>query len=419
MTLSSTAVLFWGGAIALVAIALAFVLPPLLRSRKAAGAAGRRDINIAVYRDQMRELEADRGSGLIPEDQYQAARQELELRLADDALAPESSPEPAAANSRGLGYTLAVALPLAAFGLYVWLGNPTAMDAPVPTAMADGDGAHDVTAMVRKVEERARANPDDAQAWEVLARTYAALERWADSQQAYAQALRLRPDTPALMTGLAEVLAVAGNGNLKGRPMELVLRALEIDPNDPKGLELAGLNAFQEANFAQAAYYFKRLHALLPPESEFARDVLAARQEAERRAHAAMSGLDSLAAPPAAKAPAASAGWIEGRVELSPALRANVGPDDTVFLFARAPQGGAPVAALRASAAKLPLDFRLDDSMAMSPANALSGQQQVTLVARVSRSGDATARPGDLEGRLADVKVGVSDVRIVIDRALP
>lgn len=419
MNLFTPVILFWAAAAACVVVALALVLPALLRVRKIPGAAGRRDINIAVYRDQLKELEADRANGLVPEDQYQAARQELELRLADDALAPEPSPAPVAAGSRGLGYTLAVVLPAAAFGLYFWLGNPAALEAPAPDMLAGAAGAHDIMAMVRKVEERAQANPNDAEAWEVLAKTYAALERWPDSQKAYEEAMRVRPDTPALMTGYAEVLALSANGNLKGRPMELVLKALEVDPDDAKGLELAGLNAFQEGNFAQAGYYFKRLHKLLPPDSEFARDVLAAQQEAERRAHGAMSGLDSLAAPPAAQPPAASAVSIEGRVELAPGLKSRLGEGDTLFLFARTPQGGPPVAALRASAAKLPLEFRLDDSMAMSPANALSGQRQVTLVARVSRSGDATARPGDLEGRVDDVQVGASGVRIVIDKALP
>lgn len=418
MNLLSSSPLFWGLAAACALVALAFVLPALLRARKTISAAGRRDINIAVYRDQLKELEADRANGLIPEAQYQAALQELELRLADDALAPDAVPEAVSGGARGLGYALAAALPVAAFGLYFWLGNPAALQAPAPAMAADG-GDHDIMAMIGKVEERARSNPDDVRAWEILGRTYAALERWADSQKAYEQALRLRPDTPALMTGYAEVLALAGNGNLRGRPMELVLKALEIDPDDAKGLELAGLNAFQEGNFAQAGYYFKRLHALLPPDSEFARDVLAARQEAERRAHAAVSGLDSLAAPPAANAPAAVDARIEGTIEIAAALKAKVGPGDTLFLFARSPQGGPPVAALRASTAKLPLDFRLDDSMAISPTNALSGQQRVTLVARVSRSGDAAARPGDLEGSVAGVEVGARSVRIVVDRALP
>lgn len=416
MNLIASAPLFWGLAALGVLIALAFVLTTLLRARRPMTAAARRDINIAVYRDQLKELEADRSNGLISEEQYQNARQELELRLADDALTADAPVETVSRGARGLGYTLVVALPAAAFGLYFWLGNPAAMQAP---AMGGGDGAHDVMAMIRQVEERAQANPDDLRAWEILARTYVALDRWTDALKAYEQALRLSPDTPALMTGYAEALAVTSEGNLKGRPMELVQKALEIDPDDAKGLELAGLSAFQDGNFTEAAHYLKRLHALLPPDSEFAQDVLAAQQEAEHRAQAGLSGLDNLAAPPAGSSVAAENAHIEGRVEIAPALKTQIGPGATLFLFARAPEGGPPVAALRASVAELPLQFRLDDSMAISPAASLSAQQRVTLVARVSRSGDATARSGDLEGSVAGVEVGARDVRIVVDRTLP
>jgi cytochrome c-type biogenesis protein CcmH len=416
MSSFSSTPLFWGLAALGVLVALAFVLSTLLRARSPATAAARRDVNVAVYRDQLRELEADRANGALPEEQYQSARQELELRLADDALVPDAAADAVSRGARGLGYVLAVALPAAAFGLYFWLGNPAALH--VPVAGGD-DGAHDIMAMVRQVEERAQANPDDVRAWEILARTYGALDRWTDSLRAYEQALRLRPDTPALMTGYAEALAVTGNGNLAGQPMELVRKALEIDPDDAKGLELAGLGAFQVGDFAQAARYLKRLHALLQPDSEFAHDVLAAQQEAERRAAAGGGGLDDLMASPAANPAAATNAHIAGRVEIAPALKTQVSPDATIFLFARAPDGGPPVAALRAHATELPLQFRLDDSMAISPAASLSGQQRVTLVARISRSGDAAARPGDLEGSVADVEVGAGDVRIVVDRTLP
>jgi cytochrome c-type biogenesis protein CcmH len=90
-----------------------------------------------------------------------------------------------------------------------------------------------------------------------------------------------------------------------------------------------------------------------------------------------------------------------------------------LFLFARAGQGGPPVAAVRASAGKLPLEFELNDSMAMNPGNTLSQQKQVMLVARVSKSGNPMAQAGDLEGTVADVKVGATGVKIVIDQAKP
>ena len=425
-----TVSLFWIGAVVCVVIALALVLPALLRARSASGKAGRRDINIAVYRDQLRELEADRANGLLPEAQFQTAKLELEARLADDALAPEAAPEPVSSGSRRLGYALAAIIPVAAFGMYFWLGNPTSLidiasgKATAPTAMAAaGGGDHDIMAMIQQVEERTRTNPDDVEAWALLAKTYAAVEHWPEALKAFEQAFKLAPDQPSVMTGYAEALAITNNRVLQGRPMELVLQALEKDPDDMKGLELAGINAFQEQNFAVAGFYFKRLHRLLPPESPYAMDVLEAQKEAERLAHAAATGLDNLAnvpPPPADAGPAAGGpSSVEGSVEIAPALKSKVAAGDTVFLFARPGTSGAPVAAIRSTGGSLPLQFKLDDGMAMNPGNVLSQHEEVVLVARVSKSGNPIAQPGDLEGRVTGVKVGANGVKVVIDKVLP
>lgn len=266
-----TVSLFWIAAVVCVAIALAFVLPALLRSKAAAGKADRREVNIAVYRDQMKELEADRVNGLVSEEQFQTAKLELEARLADDALAIDTTlPVPGRVGSRKLGYTLAAVIPVAAFGLYFVLGNPESLMAiadtqtgPAQAAMGGAPGDHDFMQMIQQVEEKTRTNPDDGEAWGMLAKTYAAMEQWPQALQAYEKAIKLLPDMPSIMTGYAEALAITNNRVLKGRPMELVLTALEADPDDMKGLELAGINAFQEENFAQAAYYFKRLHKQL------------------------------------------------------------------------------------------------------------------------------------------------------------
>ncbi|MFO7543678.1 MAG: c-type cytochrome biogenesis protein CcmI [Thiobacillus sp.] len=424
-----TVSLFWIGAVVCVVIALAFVLPALLRSKAAAGKADRREINIAVYRDQMKELEADRVNGLVSEEQFQTAKLELEGRLADDALTLDTTPEPGRVGSRKLGYTLAAIIPVAAFGLYFVMGNPESLMAiadtqtgPTQAAMGNAPDDHDFMQMIQQVEEKTRTNPDDGEAWGMLAKTYGAMEQWPQALQAYEKAVKLLPGLPSLMTGYAEALAITNNRVLKGRPMELVLTALEADPDDIKGLELAGINAFQEENFAQAGYYFKRLHKLLPPESPYAQDILEARKEAERLAHAAATGLDNLANPPPAadsKSAAVEGARIVGSVDIAPALKSKLSSNDTVFLFARPGTSGAPVAAVRSTAGKLPLEFSLNDSMAMNPGNVLSQHKEVVLVARVSKSGNPIGQTGDLEGRISSVKVGATGVKLVIDQVLP
>jgi cytochrome c-type biogenesis protein CcmH len=414
-----TVSLFWIATVACVAIALAFVLPPLLRKPSGEAKAARRDINIAVYRDQMKEMEADRTNGLLSEDQFQAAKLELEARLAEDALAREAADTaPVRGGGRKLGFSLAALLPAAAFGLYFLLGNPAALTA-INEAQVNPNavpGEHDIMKMIQKVEEKTRQDPNDGQAWTILAKTYAAVGHWPEALDAWEKAMKLRPGEPAVMTGYAEALAITNNRVLQGKPMELVLQALEKDPNDIKGLELAGIGNFQERNFAKAAFYFKQLYKLLPPESPYAQDILGAQKEAEKMVKSALTGLDDLSAQGADNSkPAAAGASIHGSVDIAPALKGKVSDKDVVFLFARSGQGGPPVAAIRAQAVKFPLEFELNDSMAMNPENRLSKFKEVTLTARVAKSGDVKGAAGDLEGTAKLVKVGAKDVKVLID----
>jgi cytochrome c-type biogenesis protein CcmH len=401
---------FWIIAVVFVGVALAFLMPPLLRKNGTSARAGRRGINIAVYRDQMKEMEGDHRNGLLTDEQFASAKVELEARLAQDAIDGAEDAEPVRRGGRALGFSLAALVPVATFGLYVMLGNPGAIDAVASTESA-GQGQHDIMKMIQQVEEKTRSDPNNAEAWAILAKTYAAVGHWPEALHAYEKAYGLKPDAASVMSGYAEALAISNDRVLQGKPMELVLKALEIDPDDLKGLELAGIGNFQQKNYAQAAYYFKRLGKLLPPESPYAQDIAEAQKEASRLANSGMTGLDNLGDA----GPANAGATIKGRVDIASALKGKVNPQDVVFLFARSAEGGAPVAAIRANASKFPLEFELSDAMAMNPDNRLSNFKEVTLTARVAKSGDVKGASGDLEGSLARVKVGANDVRLVID----
>lgn len=416
--------LFWIATVVCVIVALVFVLPALLRTRMGIGKAARRDVNIAVYRDQMRELEADRINGLVSEAQYQTAKTELEARLADDALVSDDIPDPGHATNRKVGYALAGILPAAAFGLYFWLGNPTSLIeiAAAPTrAEAQIDPnvpmrEHDIEKMVQQAEAKVKENPKDGDAWAILAKTYATMGRWPEAWKSYQFAIDLLPENASLLSGQAEALAVISGRVLQGRPMELVNRALELDPNDIKGLELAGFYAFQQKNFPQAITYLQNLHRQLPPQAPYAKNILAAISEAQRLSQGGALARQAEQGAPAA--PPASNLTIRGSLEITPELKAKLTQNDVIFLFARPLQGGPPVAAVRGPALQLPMDFELSDRLAMNPGNLLSMHKEVVLVARVSKSGSPMAQPGDLEGSVSGVKVGASGVTIVIDKVV-
>jgi cytochrome c-type biogenesis protein CcmH len=432
MSLFWSVTLFWGTAVAAVALALAFVLPFLLRNNKNEHQkAARRDINLAVYRDQMKDLKIELANTQLSQEQFLASKLELETRAAEDALAHEDRAA-APVASRRLGFVLAGVLPVAAIGLYFALGNPGVLSAVASgqsgaTAAADAAPTEaDILRMVQQIEARTQANPTDSEAWEALATANAMMARWPEALQAYQKTYELLPKKPSVMSGYAEAIAMTSNLVLAGRPIELVTLALQTDPNNTKALELAGIHAYQNQNFAQAVTFLDRLQPQLPPGTRYAQEILAMRNEAQRLAQlggdaqAAGAQLPSAPDGQGASAPLAlAAGRIAGSVEVAAALQARVGDQDTVYLIARAGEGGPPLAATRVKVGRFPLSFSLDDSMAMNPANTLSGHKEVVVLARISASGNPIAQPGDLEGRITGVAVGAKDVKLVIDRVLP
>jgi cytochrome c-type biogenesis protein CcmH len=404
--------LFWVFTAGLALLALIFVVPPLVRSRSAKSLRQRRQVNIDVYRDQLRDLEAEFAQGSLDKNQFESAKLELENRLADDALSDEEQPL-VAKGGKKLGIALGIAIPLLAFGIYFVIGNPWAIKEAVPPVASGQHGGE--VAMLEKVRKKTEDNPNDVEAWLMLAKTHSVMEQWPQASQAYARVIQLQPTNATALAGYAESLAILNNRTLQGRPAELIGQALAINPQEPKALELAGVSAFQENNFAQAAYYWKQLLNQLPPDSPYAMDIAVAMKEAKERAEAAFGkpldkvlGTDKVIIL-----------TINGKVEVSPRLKDKIPAGATVFVAAKPLAGGMPLAAIRSEAGKLPLEFELDDSMAMRPDNRLTSHKEVTLTARISTSGQAMPQSGDLEGVLTPVKVGAKNIKLVIDTIRP
>lgn len=405
--------LFWVFTLGLALLALVFVLPPLLRSRSASSLQQRRQVNIEVYRDQLRDLEAEYAQGVVDKDQFDAAKLELERRLAEDALSDEDQP---VFNKGGkkLGIALGIVIPVLAFGIYFLIGNPWAIREAAVQPMAAGNHG-DFSAMLEKIRKKTEESPNDAEAWLMLAKTHSIMEQWPEANKAYAQAVALQPQNAAALAGYAESLAILNGRVMQGQPTELVNKALAINPKEPKALELAGIGAFQENNFAQAAYFWKQLLEQLPPNSPYAMDIAIAMKEAKERAEAAFGKpLDKMLSSDKVVIQT-----INGRVEISPKLKDKVPANAAIFLFAKPLDGKMPVAAIRSEASKLPLEFELNDTMAMNPEMRLSAFKEVTLTARISMTGEAMAKSGDLEGTLTPVKVGAKNIKLVIDTVRP
>jgi cytochrome c-type biogenesis protein CcmH len=386
-------ILFWALAAGLAVVALALVLRPLLLKGKEKELS-RKESNLAIYRDQLRELDADRAAGMLADADYQGARMELEARLLEDVV-PEAAPQRGA--SRALMAGIALAVPLGAVALYVAVGNPQAL-APREDPLAFSP--EQLNALVDRLAAKMRENPEDAEGWKLLGRSYSALGKLPEALQAYAQAVQRKPRDPDLLADMADVLASTRPERLQGEPEKLVLRALEIDPQNLKALALAGTAAFDRKDFNGAVRYWQRMLPLVDPASEDARTIQASIAEARSLAGASHSAL-------------------KGKVQLSPKLAGKASPDDTVFIFARAAEGPPmPLAVRRVRVRDLPLDFSLDDSMAMAPGMNLSSQPRVVVGARISKSGKPAAQSGDLQGFSAPVANDARGVSVTIDQVV-
>ena len=414
--------LFWILAIALIALALALVLPPVLRRiPQSHGAVDASRANLAILRGQLDELDSELASSRISIDQHAMARTEIERRVLDEegltlgaglAVKP-----PIAGHSKRSAIVVAVCIPLFAFGMYGFVGNPQAIlpqaQAPEPEGESEVSMAQVeamVTQMAQKLESQPADQPANPQAWEMLARSYAALQRFPEAARAYEKAAKLAPNNAQLLADHADVLAMLQGQSTAGEPEKLIARALLLDPKNLKALALAGSAAFERKDFAAATNFWTQARQIAPTDSDFAKGL-------DRSLEAAQAAAGNTPSPVTATTSPSS---IIGVVSLSPTLASKVAPDDTVFIFARAADGPRmPLAILRRKASELPINFTLDDSTAMSPEMKLSKFTQVVVGARISRSGNAMPQSGDLTGQVGPLKPPVGKLGIVIDGVQP
>jgi cytochrome c-type biogenesis protein CcmH len=410
-------IVFWLAASALVACALLLLLPPLLRRRRESSAVSRKATNIAVYRDQLRELEQDLAAGTLSRDNYEEAKAEIERRLLEDVRDADEALKEGTVG-RNAAVVLGATLPIAAFALYFAVGNFQTLlpgGAGAPQQEAHSISEEQIVELTGRLAARMEKEPDNVEGWIMLGRSYVALGQFDRAAKAYASAVARAGQDAALLADYADALAMAQGKRLEGEPEKIIQRALAIDPDNMKALALGGSAAFERRDYAGAVAYWERLLKFAPEGSEFAQSVRASIDEARQLQKD--GGPPKIAATPEAKeAKSAAQKSVSGVVQISPVLASRVAPSDTLFVFARAAEGPRmPLAIVRAQAKDLPFQFTLDDSSAMAAGMNLTSQKSVVIGARISKSGSATAQSGDLLGLSEPVQVGKSGVVVVID----
>jgi cytochrome c-type biogenesis protein CcmH len=381
-------------------------------------------------RAQIAQLDTLAAEGVLTVEAAAAARRPLLQQLGElGELGEGTAPvAPLVRPSRGLvAMVAAFVLAVGAVGYAVKGQHAGWSVGPGDSGAEAGEAAQlaQVNEMVSRLEARLKTAPDDADGWTMLARSYGVQGRFAEAVPAWRRVVALRPKDGQALADYADALAMANGRNLEGEPEKLALQAVQLDPSNVKALVLAGTAAFNRKDAAAAAALWEKALAVSDPAAEFTTQLRAGVDEARQRAGlpplpaaAPASAPATATATATAAAPAASA-TIAGRVTLSAAARAAASPDDVVFIFARAPAGSRmPLAILRKKVSDLPLDFQLDDSLAMSPAARLSGAPQVIVGARLSKSGTATPGPGDWQVLSEPVALGASGLKLEIGEPL-
>ena len=401
-------VVFLLAAAVLLAVVLILILPPLLRGARetAPEAGGRSAANLAIYRDQLAELERDRTAGTLADAEYEQAREELRRRLLEERVAGEAA-APGVRRSPRSALILLFALPLFAATGYAWLGQPQALDPIHTQARLD---PQEIEAMLGKLKARLDAQPDDLKGWVMLARSYKTLGRYVEAAEAYGRGGALVDNDATLLLDYADVLVQLNDGRFAGRPEQLIAQALKLDPDEPQALFLAGAAAGEREDYAAVVRYWERLLPQLVVESDEAKAIEGALTRARELA----------AAKRDTKAPPPSKAALSGEVSLSGALAAQAKANDLVFIFARSAEGSRmPLAVLRVRVADLPYRFVLDEQSALPGSARLADQSTVVVEARVARSGQAQTTSGDFYGTLEKVKPGSRNLRLRIDRIEP
>ncbi len=261
--------MFWIGVAGLVLLAWLMVWPAWWTHAVPPDSHGANLKNlapVAILGEQLAALDRDLAAGLLDAQQHEQAKREIQHRLLDESGANVILP--ATAGSRKAVLSIGLAVPVFALLVYGAIGNPAGLAPASGAGKASEVTPEAVEAMLVKLAgrmETGTGNPaSDRQGWTMLARSYAVLQRFAESDRAYARAIALAPDDPQLLADRADVLAVLQGQSMAGEPDRLVAKALQIDPRHLKALALAGSSAYQRKDFAAARGYWQQARELAP-----------------------------------------------------------------------------------------------------------------------------------------------------------
>ena len=389
-------------ALLLLILVLVLLLRPLFFPAKES-ATSRRQMNAAIYREELDKLEADRLAGTVDSYSYEQTHAEMRQRLFQDTDEADDFAVLGSPKKTIIGICLFVVILSA--GFYFYLGD-AAQIAQKSTERPMTQES--VEKMVDEFAAKMDKEPDNLKGWAMLARSYRILGRNTEAANAYARAGSFIDSDPQLLADYADVLAANANGNFAGKPQQLINKALAQDPNNLLALWLSGTAAFNVQNYKAAVQSWEKLAKQLPGESDEARAIAASIAEARSK-----GGLAS------ASAPAISNQGVSGQVDIAPELKPKIKAGDVLMVIARKPGERMPVAVLKTPVTAFPISFVLNDALAMSPNALISQIPEVSVEVRISKTGMAMPEAGDLISTPQTIKVGTTNARLIIGQIRP
>jgi cytochrome c-type biogenesis protein CcmH len=422
--------IFWVLLLLMLLVAVVILIYPLLRT-KSTSAIAYKDSNLGLYDDKLAELEADLGEGRIDHEQYQLARQEIDRELLLDI--PTESRETASIHyasevkrQPGLALMISVFLPMVALLVYMKLGMHASTDmqqahTQTPVAQAQQSGqAGSLEDMTRSLAERLQQKGGSQEEWAMLGRAYKHLGQYMMSVKAFEQANKMAPNAQ-LMIEQTESMALGNNQRFTAEARALVMRALELEPDNLNVLWFAGVAEFQAGNYRSSIEHLSRLSDEAKKDAEVERSLRLYIDKARSQLIAAGEDIpttDEIMGVTAVSGDVAASGAnVQVKVDISSEVRSRFNPGDTVFVYAKAAAGPKmPLAAQRLTLAQLPATVTLDDSMAMMEGMNMSAFGSVVISARVTTTGSAIAKAGDYIGQFSVEDVSKTElVNIQID----
>ena len=416
---------FWIICALLVIVALVIILPSLL-SKRAPKDLDRKKINRAVYEKKLLELENDLNADLIDQEHYDIAKSDLERSLIDDL--EDHKDVVLKRSNKALPLFLLLALPALAVFTYLQLNNGLISLNPEfekkMAAQKNSQGAGNMPAIedaIADLENKLKQDPENLEGWRMLGRSYLVSKNYEGAVEAYAKANELaNGSNPDVLVSYGEAKGFAANNTFDESSMQLFTKALKIDPNNERGLWYAGLTSYQLGDYPTSVNYLETLLQNVPNDQvEVKSALIKYLNDAKQKAGIEITSVENDSSVSQAQSNSKSS--ITVNVTLSDELLKNYVNSDTLFIYARAMNGPKmPLALVKMTAGDLPTTVTLDDSVSMMPSLTLSSMEQVEVIARISKSGQAVKQSGDLLGSAKSVKTDQSEtVNIVISELVP